>query len=280
MSDSQDLSDLFWSFVTGVIIGWILLGTIRLLWWILKMLWRLLAFVCRGTVSQFQRRKLAKTVASLEQAELLEAEGRVDEAADIYLALARSGTHVGPMALYSLGMIYEQQGLWDDAIGAYRQAVSSGDPEASPLAMLGLADVLYFGKSDLDAAAQTYRQLLRPSSQTNAEMSDRASLTFLAKSNLASTLSELGDLKGSEGLCRSLVGDDQYSLLERLGPTIGLIRVLGRQGQRDEALERLNLCRARDGDAISSLEHHRCGLFRADGWDSVANEVSIERRVS
>lgn len=271
MSD-RDASDLFWSFVTGFIIGWVVLGIFRLAWWLLRSLWAILAYL----VAVVRGRREGRQIATFEQAKALEAEGQDREAAQMYRILADSGNPVAPMAAYSLGLLLEDQESWDEAEAMYRRAISSRDSELVPLATLGLGDMLYFGRGDANAAEAVYRHLLRPSSQTLDELSARTSFLFATTCGLVHVLHDRGDLGEAQALCSDLVDNDSFSTGDRLSATVGLARILAKQGNRGEAVGLLTRTTCPDEDSLARRRRHRRPLFRAESLAAALDEVGAK----
>lgn len=272
MNDRQ-LSDLIWSFITGVIVGFIILGIVKLVWWLLKALWAVLVWF----INLVQGKRQQRRVATFERADALEAQGRLDEAAEIYRALARSGDEeVRAMALFSLGWVLEVQGVWDESVAAYEAAIARRQPEVTPLAMLGVADVLYLGKDARKEAAVVYRELLRPGRLSLAERADRESLVRMASKSLASLLYEEGELREAEGLCRGSIAADASEGEHDLGLTIGLARILARQGKVDDALLLLSHTEPTEPGPIGS--RRGCPLYYGDSLDEIAAEIGAAQR--
>ncbi|MGH8546568.1 MAG: tetratricopeptide repeat protein [Gammaproteobacteria bacterium] len=275
MSDDDWRDNVLWGFIQGIIIGWILFGVLRLLWWILKGIW----WVLRLVYLRIRGRRDLRRVTSFQEAEQLEAEGDLDEAADMYRALVNSpNPSVAGMAAYSLGSLLEESEQWDEAVSMYERAMSSRDSEVVPLATLGLADALYFGKGDDASAEAIYRHLLRPSSLTLDGLSERLSFLFVTTAGLVHLLSGRGQDAEAEAMCRGILENRALSAGDRLGATVGLARILAKQGKHAEALDMLNHARTTNEEVLGSLRRMRRPLFRAESVDAVMQEISPTTR--
>lgn len=273
MSNRDD--SLLWAFIEGVVIGWILLGVFKLIWLILKALWWLFMWV----VDTIRGKSRQRRIVTFERAEALEAEGYLGEAAEIYRALANSGdTGVRAHALSSLAWVLERQQSWDEAIDAYRLALAQREPEVSPLAMLGIADVLYLGKHERSAAVAAYRELLIPGRISFAERADRESIVQMARKHLASVLYEEGEFREAEQLCRKVIESDTADGGNDVGLTIGLARVMAKQGKVDDALLLLGQAAPTTNAQVGSRRGCPLFLSELESMDDVVAEIAAYER--
>ena len=106
-----------------------------------------------------QRRRLEKALRGC-------AEGWTPQTTDPWPAIrervdgtATSATEAEPWATYHLGFIFDRQGEYDLAVGAYQQVIALGHPEAAPRAAFNLG-ILFEERGEYHLAEQAYQQAI------------------------------------------------------------------------------------------------------------------------
>ena len=271
MSDN-DRSDWFWSFITGVLIAL----SFKLVWWVIKMTWRLLVWLCRTAASLLRQRKAVGKLELLEHADDLARMGRGEEALQIIQGVLDSGDEmVRPYAYQSLGDALETMERWDEAIEAYDRAIPLGVADMTALSILGKADCLSLGKRHRAAAAELYRQLAVPEENDMSQQEMSVSMARQAMHGLANNYYEGGQLVEADQFCERFArsGDHLNSVRSR----IGRARIAAKQGRTADALA---LVDGLSEDDVAQFAGLRYELYRVDDFDLFLAELQGGRELS
>jgi tetratricopeptide (TPR) repeat protein len=259
----NDSSDWLWSFITGVLIAL----SFKLVWWVIKMTFRLLVWLGKAMVALVRHMGIRRQMKTLEEADALVAVGRAGEALPIVQSVLDSGNRAMlPWAYHSLGFAYEGSQRWDEAIVAYDRAISFEDPQVVPLATLGKADALYLGKEDRTAAATIYRQLVVPEDQSFADYGICVDLSRRAMEALASLLYEGGQLTEADQFCERAARGGGFDAVRM---AVGRARIAAKQGRVHDAM------RIADGlheSDVARLAGLRYPLTRVDSFAAFKEE--------
>jgi tetratricopeptide (TPR) repeat protein len=172
----------------------------------------------------------------LVEGQQLSAAGDVQGAID-YTQMAVRFDPFDTDALETRSLLFEQQGRYEDAVGALREAIRRDPHNYIPYLMLGNLQLNEL--DDLDAAEESYRDVLRLNPQENT-----------VREALGQVLIQQGELGEAK---------DQYEKLRREGNIsfqglYDLGRIYVRTGQPQEGLQAIKRARQRAESGLDELE--------------------------